>query len=78
MTALLAIVLAGLMIMVVVSLVRGIAAFLQSTRADLERGDSDGPSAMQLKQNKMMMQRILFQGAAIVVVALVLLTAGRG
>ena len=78
MTYLLIAVLAGLMIMVVVSLVRGIAAFLQSTRADLERGDSDGPSAMQLKQNKMMMQRILFQGAAIVVVALVLLTAGRG
>jgi hypothetical protein len=78
MTYLLIAVLAGLMIMVVVSLVRGIAAFLQSTRADLERGEGDGPSAMQLKQNKMMMQRILFQGAAIVVVALVLLSAGRG
>jgi Hypoxia induced protein conserved region len=78
MTYFLAIVLAGLMIMVVVSLVRGIAAFLKSTREDLERGEGSGPSEMQLKQNKMMINRILFQGAAIVVVALVLLSAGRG
>lgn len=78
MTYLLVAVLAVLMIMVVVSLVRGIAAFLNSTREDLERPESSGPSEMQLKQNKMMMQRILFQGAAIVVVGLVLLSAGRG
>jgi hypothetical protein len=78
MTYLLVAVLVVLMIMVVVSLVRGIAAFLHSTREDLERPESSGPSEMQLKQNKMMMQRILFQGAAIAVVALVLLSAGRG
>jgi hypothetical protein len=78
MTYLLVAVLVVLMIMVVVSLVRGIAAFLQSTRDDLERDDSTGPSAMQLKQNQMMIKRILFQGAAVVVVALVLLSAGRG
>jgi Hypoxia induced protein conserved region len=78
MTYLLVAVLVVLMIMVVVSLVRGIAAFLNSTREDLERPESSGPSEMQLKQNKMMMQRILFQGAAIVVVALVMLSAGRG
>jgi Hypoxia induced protein conserved region len=78
MTYLLVAVLVVLMIMVVVSLVRGIAAFLNSTRDDLNRPESSGPSEMQLKQNKMMMQRILFQGAAIVVVALVLITAGRG
>jgi hypothetical protein len=78
MTYFLIAVLVALMAMVVVSLVRGIAAFLQSTREDLERPESSGPSEMQLKQNKMMMQRILFQGAAIVVVALVMLSAGRG
>jgi hypothetical protein len=78
MTYLLVAILVVLMIMVVVSLVRGIAAFLNGTRADLERPESSGPSEMQLKQNKMMMQRILFQGAAIAVVALVLLSAGRG
>ncbi|WP_088311176.1 twin transmembrane helix small protein [Novosphingobium sp. B 225] len=60
------------MIMVVVSLGRGIAAFMQSTREDLERPDSVGPSEMQLKQNKMMMQRILWQGGAVMLVALLL------
>ena len=66
------IVLVGLMIMVVVSLVRGIIAFLKSTKLDLERPEGSGPSEMQLRQNKMMMQRIVFQGAAIMVVALLL------
>lgn len=60
------------MAMVLVSLGRGIAAFMQSTRADLERGDATGPSEMQLKQNKMMMARILWQGAAVMVVAMLL------
>lgn len=57
---------------VVYSLVKGIAAFLQSTRDDLERDGGSGPSAMQLKQNQMMMKRILFQGAAILIVFLLL------
>ena len=61
-----------LMVMVVISLVKGIAAFMQSTREDLERGESAGPSQMQLKQNKMMYARILYQGIAIVVVAILL------
>jgi hypothetical protein len=60
------------MIMAAVSLVRGIAAFLQSTREDLERGENAGPSEMQLKQNKMMYARIMYQGIAVVVVALLL------
>jgi len=65
-----------LMVMVVISLVKGIAAFMQSTREDLERPQSAGPSEMQLKQNKMMYARIMYQGIAIVVVA-VLLFASR-
>lgn len=65
-----------MMVLVVVSLVKGIAAFMQSTREDLERGESAGPSEMQLKQNKMMYARIMYQGIAIVVVA-VLLFASR-
>lgn len=72
MTVVLILVLVGLMGMVVVSLVRGIAAFMQSTRADLESPDSSGPSAMQLKQNKLMFARIMYQAAAIAVVALIL------
>ncbi|MDT9013851.1 MAG: hypothetical protein RL671_867 [Pseudomonadota bacterium] len=65
-------VLVVLMALVVISLVKGIAAFMQSTREDLERGDSSGPSEMQLKQNKMMYARILYQGIAIVIVAILL------
>lgn len=65
-----------LMIMAAVSLVRGIAAFLHSTREDLETAPGSGPTPNQLRQNKMMMNRILFQGAAIVLVA-VLLFASR-
>lgn len=61
-----------LMIMVVVSLVRGIAAFIQSTKLDLERDEGTGATEMQLKQNKMMFARIKYQAAAIVVVALLI------
>jgi hypothetical protein len=61
------------MVFVVVSLVRGIIAFLQSHRADIDAG-SERQKEMQLKQNKMMINRILFQGVAIVIVVLLLLT----
>ena len=75
MTVFLSLVLVVLLGGVVYSLVRGIAAFLQSTREDLNRPEGSGPSPMQLRQNKMMMQRILFQGAAIMVVAMMLFAA---
>ena len=69
-------IIAVLMIMVVVSLVRGIVAFLKSTKMDLERDPSTGASEMQLLQNKMMFARIKYQAMAVVVVA-VLLAASR-
>ena len=59
------------MAFVVVSLVRGIVAFLQSHRADIDAG-GERQKEMQLKQNKMMMNRILFQAVAIVIVFLLL------
>jgi hypothetical protein len=61
-----------MMVLVVISLVKGIVAFMQSTREDLERPESAGPSEMQLKQNKMMYARIMYQGIAIVIVAILL------
>ncbi len=64
-----------LMIMVVVSLVRGIVAFLQSTKLDLE-SDGDRLKEMQLRQNRMMFARIKYQALAIVVVAIVMMMAG--
>ncbi|MDE2596564.1 MAG: HIG1 domain-containing protein [Sphingomonadales bacterium] len=72
MNAFLALIVIGLMLMVVVSLVRGIIAFMQSTKLDLERDPAAGPSAMQLKQNSMMFARIKYQALAVVVVALIL------
>ncbi len=58
-------------IMVVVSLVRGIIAFLQTTKIDLENG-SDNSQALQAKQNQAMFARIKYQALAIVVVAVLL------
>ncbi|NIJ17433.1 twin transmembrane helix small protein [Sphingobium vermicomposti] len=59
------------------ALVRGIIAFLQATKEQLNSTDS-GPSRSSLKQNKMMMNRILFQAAAVIVVAILLLMKGNG
>ena len=71
MNTVLVIVIVGLAIMVVVSLVRGIVAFMQSTKLDLE-SDGERATQMQLRQNKMMFARIKYQAIAIVVVALLL------
>ncbi len=61
----------ALVIMVVVSLVRGIIAFLQGTKLDLERDPGGtGATANQLLQNKMMFNRIKYQFAAIAVIAI--------
>lgn len=61
-----------LLIMVIVSLVRGIVAFLKSTRADLENDSGQGATEMQLMQNKMMFARIKYQALAVIVVAILL------
>jgi hypothetical protein len=73
MTYILVPIIAVLVIMVVVSLVRGIVAFLNSTKEDLHRDPlATGPTANQLLQNKMMFNRIKYQAAAVVVVAILL------
>ena len=71
MNTVLVIVLIIAMIWVVVSLVRGIVAFLQSTKLDLEN-DGDRVQEMQLRQNKMMFARIKYQALAVVVVFVLL------
>ena len=75
MTYILALVIVGLMAMVVISLVKGIIAFMKSTKMDLDRGDEVGASDMQLLQNKMMFARIKYQAAAVLVVAVLLAVA---
>jgi hypothetical protein len=72
MKTLLVILLILAMIFVVVSLVRGIVAFLQSNRADIESGGQH-QKEMQLLQNRMMMNRIKFQAIAIGIVAILLM-----
>ncbi|MCY1670124.1 HIG1 domain-containing protein [Novosphingobium sp. SL115] len=61
-----------LVAMTVVSLVRGIIAFLKSTEQDLNADPAAGASEMQLLQNKMMFNRIKYQGMAVIVVAILL------
>ncbi|GGE01782.1 hypothetical protein GCM10011515_21840 [Tsuneonella deserti] len=74
MTTFLAIVLVVLMALVVYSLVRGIVAFLQSHRAEIDAG-GERQKDMQLLQNRMMFNRIKYQALAIVVVALIMMIA---
>jgi hypothetical protein len=54
------------------SLVKGIIAFLQTTKIDLETGEGSTATDMQLAQNKAMFARIKYQGLAIAVVAILL------
>ena len=72
MNILLLLVLIGLMIMVVVSVVRGVIAFLKSTKIDLETGQGENATEMQLLQNRMMFARIPYQALAIVVIVVIL------
>ena len=73
MNIVLVIVLLGLMVMVVVSLVRGLIAFLQTTRQDIDNGGDGNIRELQLRQNQMMFARIKYQALAIVVVGVLLL-----
>lgn len=70
----LVILLVAAMIATVVALVRGIITFLQTASAEA-RGAS--PTSSQLKSNRMMQQRILFQALAIMVVVVLLFAVGR-
>lgn len=73
----LTILLVAAMIATVVMLVRGLIVFLKTTEADLREGGT-GPSQSALKQNKAMMGRIMFQGLAIIIVILLLISRSPG
>jgi hypothetical protein len=72
MNTLLIILLVLAMIWVVISLVRGIVAFLQTTKLNLEQ-DGDYIREMQLKQNRMMFARIKYQALAIVIIVVIMM-----
>ena len=65
--------------LVVFSLVRGVVAFLKTTRINLESGEGETVTEMQDMQNKAMFARIKYQAAASAVVVVIgLMAAGSG
>lgn len=75
MTTFLVIVLVVLMGLTAYSLIRGVIAFLRTTKIDLETGEGSTATDMQLAQNRAMFARIKYQAAAIVVVAIIMAVA---
>lgn len=69
------IILLAAMVMVVISLVRGVIAFLKSTKVDLQSGEQVDATEFQLRQNKAMMSRVKWQAAAIIVLAIMMAVA---
>ncbi|MEM1194770.1 MAG: hypothetical protein AAGH57_01595 [Pseudomonadota bacterium] len=75
----LTIVFVALAALVVYSLVKGVVAFLKTTKINLESGEGETVTEMQNMQNKAMFARIKYQAAAIAVVVVIgLLAAGGG
>jgi len=67
-----------LAIMVVYSLVKGVIAFLKTTKINLENGEGETVTEMQNMQNKAMFARIKYQAAAIAVVVVIGVIAANG
>jgi len=70
MNAVIILVIVGLAIMVVVSLVRGLIAFLKMTEEDLK---NPGISRSHEMQNRMMFARVKYQALAIIAITVLLL-----
>lgn len=67
-----------LMGLVAFSLIKGIIAFLRTTKIDLETGEGSTATDMQLAQNKAMFARVKYQAMAIGVIMIIgLLAAGN-
>jgi predicted RND superfamily exporter protein len=78
MPTLLIILIIAAMIAAVVMLVRGIAAFLANSTAQVHgEQQGEGPSEAALKSNKMMQGRIFFQAIAIFLAAVLMLLYGK-
>ena len=72
MTTFLILLLVLLMGLTLFSLIRGVVAFLKTTKIDLETGQGETATDMQMLQNKMMFNRIKYQALAVVVVVILL------
>ena len=73
----LSILLVAAVLAVLFVLVKGLVNMAGVTRAEME-DSGEGPSPRALKSNKLMQQRILLQGGAIAVIALILMIASAG
>ena len=72
MTTFLVIALVIFMGLTLFSLIKGVVAFMKTTKIDLETGQGETATDMQLLQNKMMFNRIKYQALAVVVVVILL------
>lgn len=72
MTYILIVILIVLMALTLYSLIRGIVAFLRTSKIDLESGDAENVTQMQLAQNRAMISRIKYQALAVAVVIVIL------
>jgi hypothetical protein len=59
-----------------ISLIRGLVAFLKAAEIDL-KNPTIGVSASSLQQNRMMRNRLLYQGAAVFAIVILLSMAGN-
>ena len=75
MTFFLAALLIAAMLAVVFVLIKGLVNMAQTTSQDLE---GDGPSERSLRSQKLMQQRILLQGVAIAIIAILLMMVSAG
>jgi len=66
-----AILLVAAMLATLFVLIKGLVNMAGTTQAELE-DTSEGPSPRALKSNKLMQQRILLQGVAIAIIAIIL------
>jgi Hypoxia induced protein conserved region len=75
MTILLALLIGGFALAAAAALIRGLLAFFRDGEKLRQTGDTTG-EAFGVQQNRMMTQRVLFQGIAIVLVVVVGMMAG--
>ncbi|MDV3458763.1 twin transmembrane helix small protein [Sphingomonas sp. HF-S4] len=75
MTFFLAALLIAAMLAVVFVLIKGLVNMAQTTSQDLE---GEGPSERSLRSQKLMQQRILLQGVAIAIIAILLMMVSAG
>jgi hypothetical protein len=77
MTILIALLIGGFAVAAATALVRGLKAFFDDGEQIRQQG-SEVQEAFGVKQNRMMTQRVLFQGIAVLLVALIGALASKG